>query len=103
MATDWTQTTRLLKAVVIVLGVRIVLGMTILAVEIFRRAGSGGDSGGLATATVPLPAGSRVLGMSGEGDALSLLVEGPDGAQRVVTVDRRTGAVLGTLTLAPAR
>ena len=103
MATDWTQTTRLLKAVVIVLGVMIVLGMTILAVEIFRRIGSGGDSGGLATATVPLPAGSRVLDMSGEGDALSLLVEGPDGVQRVVTVDRRTGAVLGTLTLAPAR
>ncbi len=105
MATDWTQTTRLLKAVVIVLGVMVVLGMTVLVVEIFGRASDfgGRESSGFATATVPLPAGSRVLGMSGEDDALSLLVEDPDGVQRIVTIDRRTGAVLGTLSLEPAR
>ena len=52
---------------------------------------------GAVTVAVPLAAGERVLGMTGEGDALSFLVEDAQGRQRVVTVDRRTGAPVGVL------
>ena len=100
MTQDWTQSTRALKAVVIILGVLIVGAATMVAYEIVRRAGSMGDAApdGAANVTVPLAAGERVLGMTGEGDALSFLIEDAQGRQRVVTVDRRTGATLGVLT-----
>ena len=83
----------------------IVAGALILAVEIFRRVGGLGERphGDFATTDVPLPAGARVIGVTGAGDALSLLVEHADGRQQVITVDRRSGAILGTLTLAPKR
>ncbi len=83
----------------------IVAGALILAVEVFRRAGGLGEPppAGFATTDVPLPAGARVIGMTGAGDALSLLVEHADGRQQIITVDRTSGAVLGTLTLAPKR
>ena len=105
MAQDWTQTTRALKAVVIVLGVIIVLGAAVIAVEIVRRAGDLVQPAPerFATTTVPLAADARIVGMTGEGDAISLLVEAADGRQRVITIDRRTGAVLGTLTFEPPR
>lgn len=104
MTTDWTQTTRALKAVVIVLGVLIAVGATVLVVEVFNRLlkpGGGDSPEGFATTAVALPAGARVITMTGEDDTLSLLVEGPDGRQQVITVDRRDGAVLGTLDLTP--
>ena len=79
----------------------------LLAVEIFRRAsglGEGTPPAGFATATVPLAAGARVIGVAGgDGDAVSLLVESADGARQLITVDRRSGAVLGTLKLEPER
>ena len=95
----------MLKAVVIVLGVLVVLGVGVIVAEIVRRVGdaAGPSSPELATAAVPLPPGARAIGMTGEGDALSLLVEDGDGGQWVITVDRRSGAVLGTLTLMPGR
>ncbi len=72
---------------------------TVVAYEVVRRAGSIGDAApdGAATVAVPLATGERVLGMTGEGDALSFLIEDTQGRQRVVTVDRRTGATLGVL------
>ena len=99
MTQDWTQSTRALKAVVIILGVLIVGAATVVAYEILRRAGSMGDAApnGFANIAVPLEAGERVLAMTGEGDALSFLVEDAQGRQRVVTVDRRTGKTLGVL------
>ena len=104
MTTDWTQNTRALKAVVIGLGVLIVLAAAAVVAELVRRTGSVVDSAGeYATAPVWLPPGARVIGMAGEDDALSLLVEDGDGGQRIITVDRRSGAVLGTLTLTPER
>ncbi len=104
MASDWTQSTRALKAVVIVLGALIVIAVAVVAVELFRRAGTPAARSpeSLASATVALDPGERVVAMTAEGDALSLLVEDAEGRQRVVTVDRRSGAVLGTLTLVPA-
>jgi hypothetical protein len=102
MTTDWTQTTRALKAVVIGLGVLIVLAAAAVVAELVRRGGSLADqTGAYATAPLSLPPGARVLGMSGEDDVLSLLVEEAGGGQRIITIDRRSGAVLGTLTLTP--
>jgi hypothetical protein len=48
---------------------------------------------------VALPEGARVIGMTGEGDQLSLLVEDANGGQRVMTIDRRSGALLGVITV----
>lgn len=84
------------------MGALIVLGAAVVAVELFRRAGDQltmDRADEFATTTVALPPGDRVVGMAGGGDALSLLVEGADGGRRIVTVDRRSGAILGELTL----
>jgi hypothetical protein len=99
MTQDWTKSTRALKAVVITLGVLIVGAATVVAYEIIRRVGSMGEGApdSVAEISVPLAAGERVLGMTGEDDALSFLVEDAEGRQRVVTVDRRTGATLGVI------
>lgn len=83
------------------MAVLIVAGIAVLAVTVVQRGGEAdfGIGGDYATATVPLPEGSRVLDLAGDGDALTLLVEAADGAQSLVTVDRRSGQVLGTLSL----
>jgi hypothetical protein len=105
MALDWTNTAGVLKVVVIVLGVAIVVATAALAVEIFRRAGGLGDEAppaGLATATVPLPAGARVIDVAdGDGDTVSVLVERVNGRHELITVDLRSGEVLGTITFEP--
>ena len=102
MTTDMTQSARLLKAIVIGLGVLILLGVALIVYEVIGRSGKIGarvSPDSYATATVTLPSGARVVGMTGEGDYLSLLVEDAAGRQRVMTIDRRSGAVVGTLTL----
>ncbi len=55
----------------------------------------------LADVAVALPAGGHIAAMTGDGDRLSLLVDLPGGAQTIMTVDRATGEVLGTLELVP--
>jgi hypothetical protein len=89
-----------LKVLVIVMGVMIVAGLAVLGFTIIGRATDTDmvRASDYATAAVALPAGSRALAMAGEGDAVTLLVEAR-GGQSLVTIDRRTGAVLGTLTL----
>ncbi len=93
----------MLKAIVIVLGVLIAVGLAVLIVVVFQRvvAPGGSSPDEPVTATVALPAGARVITMTGEDDTLSLLVEGPGGRQQVITIDRRNGALLGTLDLIP--
>lgn len=104
MTTDWTQKARALKVIVIILGVLIAVSLAILIVVVFQRvvAPSGSSSRNEpVTAAVDLPAGARVITMTSEDDTLLLLVETPGGRQQVITVDRRNGAVLGTLDLIP--
>ena len=106
MTTDWTQTARLLKAIVIGLGVLILLGGALIVYEMISRSGKIGapvSPDSYATTSLTLPSGARVVGMSGEGDYLSLLVEDAAGGQRVITIDVRSGAVLGILTLESTR
>jgi hypothetical protein len=105
MTTDWTKTASLLKAVVIGLGVLILLGVALIVYKMIGRAGDVvvASSDPYRDASVALPAGSRAVAMTAEGDRLSLLVEDADGRQRVMTIDARSGAVLGILTLEPMR
>jgi hypothetical protein len=98
-----------IKAVVIGLGLGII-GLTILIVMVvIDKAGDtvsdatapAVDASAYADVAVALPAGATVVAMTGEGDALSLLLTLADGGQQVVTIDRRSGEVLGTLELLP--
>lgn len=101
MNTDWTQTTRLLKAIVIGLGVLILAAVGLIVYVMIDRLddGGAGPSGYQASAAVNLPPGARVVAMTADGDIVTLLVEDADGRQQVITVDRNSGAVLGILTL----
>jgi hypothetical protein len=87
-----------------------IVGLTIVVVMvIIDRAGDSvsgtaatpSDATAYADVAIALPAGADVISMAGGGDALSLLVRLADGSQRIVTVDRRSGEVLGTLELMP--
>lgn len=99
-----TENGRGLKVLVIGMGVLIVAGLAVLAVTIVQRAGNAdfGVERSYATAALPIPTGTRAIGIvGGEDDVVSLLVEDAAGHQSVLTVDRRAGQVLGTLTLTP--
>ena len=97
MTTDLTQNARFLKAVVIGLGVLILVAVGLIAYKVVAIAMGGADE--LTTATAAVPVGSRVISMTEEDDHLSLLIEDGAGRQRVMTIDRKSGAVIGILTL----
>ena len=112
-----------IKIVVVVLGLLIVAATVVLVMAAIDQAGTPADPGTTQAAVEPpapepvvtpapvaadfadvavaLPAGARVVSMIGEGGILTLLVEKPGGAQSIVTLDRRSGEVLGTLELLP--
>ncbi len=97
-----------IKAVVIGLGLAIVAVTIILVMAAIDKAGETTRSDepvltadAYADVAVALPAGARAMAMAGGGDALSLLVVYADGSQTILTVDRRSGEVLGTLELLP--
>ncbi len=98
----------MIKAIVIGLGL-VIVGLTIvLILGIVDRTGdrvgealATGDAQDFADVAVALPPGATVSAMTLEDGALSLLVDLPSGAQAVMTVDRATGQVLGTLELLP--
>ena len=81
----------------------IVVGAAVIAFELVRRTGNllGDSTERPAEAVLPIPAGTRALGVTGDGDAVSLLVEDADGRQQLITIDRHSGAVLGVLVLQP--
>lgn len=111
-----------IKIVVVVLGLLIVAATVVLVMAAIDQAGkqAGEQTAPAATETsilaattaepaaadfadvaVALPAGARVVSMIGEDAILTLLVQTPDGAQSILTLDRRSGEVLGTLELLP--
>lgn len=97
-----TQNVPGLKVLVIVMGALIVAGLGVLAVTVVQRASELDLSPEYATGAIALPLGQRVRGMVADGDVLTLLVDHGDGGQSLVTLDRRSGQVLGTLTLGEA-
>jgi hypothetical protein len=90
---------RALKFLVGAMGVLIVVGTTALVVIIGKRiAAPAAPLGPAITATLAEPPGSGIAAISATPDRTLLLLKG-GGPDRVVALDPRTGAVLGTITL----
>lgn len=101
-----------LKALVIIMGVLIVLGTTVVVVTIYNRLNSGGTERGateraagpasptpasFGTATVALPDGCRASEMVPGGDRLLLRLGGGPGCDGILVLDLNTGRQLGKL------
>jgi hypothetical protein len=91
---------RFLKVLTVGMGVLIVVATTVLVVVIAQRIG--GTRTTLAPASVDVlldePAGTRIAAIASAGDRLAVQLQG-GGADRVVLVDPRTGAVTGRIGL----
>jgi hypothetical protein len=85
-----------LKVAVVVMGVMIVAGVTVLAYVIVTRA----NVTLAVTANVVLdePGGTRIAGTALSGDRLAVLLQG-GGPDRVVLVDPRSGKLSGRVSL----
>jgi hypothetical protein len=98
-----------LKAVVVIMGILILAGSTVVVVTIYNRLtapkADGGSTEPAATAAVEafgrreldVPAGSRIVSTTFGDGRLFLQIRRPDGGDSVVVVDPRTGAILGDL------
>jgi hypothetical protein len=93
-----------LKIAAAVMGVLIVLGTVGLAVAVMRRAGS--PTQPISTALPPVvaamlqePDGTQIAGIAALADRLAVQLKG-GGADRIVLIDPRTGALAGRISLA---
>ena len=89
---------RFLKVLVIAMGVLILSATTLLVVIVARRIGGAGQAsvpGALLLDELP---GARIVGIAQAGDRLAIQLQG-GGADRVVLLDPRTGAVTGRIVL----
>ena len=81
------------------MGVLIVVATTVLVVVIARRIGGRGRRRGRRwLVLLDEPAGTRIAAIASAGDRLAVQLQG-GGADRVVLVDPRTGAVAGRIGL----
>ena len=115
MATETTANLRLLKAIVIILGVAIVAVLVVIVVTIVQRAGKltaepepavAPATGAAAPAAfderhLVVPAGDRIIAMTATGDRLILRLDRPDGGEYLLVVDLKTGVRLGKIRLGP--
>jgi hypothetical protein len=83
-----------LLALVIGMGVLIVAGVAIIAVTIVHRLGAGAVTAGV---VLDEPAGTRMVGISPDGNRLAVLLSG-GGADRIVLLGA-DGRVVGQVTL----
>jgi len=97
---------RVLKAVVIGLGMLIVIGVVALVVGLFWRASKMGEpaAGTVAPPTalsgpVTLPRGAEIAEMTAAGDRVVLRLRLADGSGRLLFIDPRASAVTGQLDL----
>jgi len=99
-----------LKAIVVIMGVLILIGSTVVVITIVNRlSGDGVDedtapppAAAFGVQRLPVPAGARLQSMIAEDDRLYLHVRGADGVEIVVVADPATGALLGRFRLEPA-
>jgi len=89
---------RALKILTVGMGVLILAGTAVIVGVIFHRATAPGTSAPVAL-TLDQPAGTRIVGIAATQDRLAVQLQG-GGADRVVLVDPRTGAVTGRIALA---
>ena len=85
---------RLLKALVIVMGVLIVVGTVTLIVLIVQR--SSGLGSNLTAAGLGQPEGTRIAGIAGSDKTIAIWVVRPDG-ERVLLFDPARGRVVGEI------
>lgn len=92
---------RALKVLVVVMGVMLVVGFTVLVVVIAGRLSRGGPavsgSRPVAAAPLDLPAGARLETIGVGAERLVLAVVLPDGARELVIVDIASGRRLGSI------
>jgi hypothetical protein len=86
---------RFLKAVTVMMAVLIIVGTTVLLVVVVRRLTAPAIQSPFAV-LLDEPAGTRIAGIATVGDRLAVHLEG-GGADRVVLLDARTGAVTGQI------
>jgi len=96
---------RVLKIVVIVMGILLVGGFAFVLATIVYQASKGGQSGatalpgGLET-ELPIPKDATVTAMSLDGDRLALHLKSAAGAE-IAVIDIKTGKLLARIKLAP--
>lgn len=107
------QKQRVLKIIVICLGILIVICLGVIVAGMAMQAAKLGKPKPLDAAApppgasrvagdvdVPIPPGARVVEITGDSKELRVLLDLPEG-RALMLVDRRTGAVLGTLHFVP--
>lgn len=82
------------------MGVLIVAGTVTLVVLLVQRAAGRGPAS-LPAMTLDLPHGARMVSVAGAGERFAVLVEGPDGATRLLLIDPRSGRVVGEVAPRP--
>ncbi len=110
MAVETTSNLRVLKAVVILLGVAILAAVAAIVVTIIQRAGQVVvDSEPASTAPaafgdqrVAIPAGAQVVGTTASDDRLVVRVRLGDGSEQLIVFDLNSGQRLGAFHLEPA-
>jgi hypothetical protein len=83
---------------VVAMGVLIVAGVGVVAVTIVHRMGAGVPHA-VAGGVLDEPAGTRIVGVSGYGDRLAVVLQG-GGPDRIVLFDPVSGRSLGKVSLA---
>jgi hypothetical protein len=115
MTEEVDQKQRVLKIIVIVLGIAIIVCIGVIIVTIAMRASGKGERANapaamsaqvapakvLGNVDVPIPYAAKVVQVTGGAAELYVLVDLPDGQRQLLLVDRATGGVLGTLRFAP--
>jgi len=107
------QKQRVLKIIVIALGILIVICLGVIVAGMAMQAAKLGKPKPLDSAapppgaarvagdvTVPIPPGAQVVEVTGDSRELRVLLDLPEG-RALMLVDRKTGAVLGTLHFVP--
>lgn len=87
-----------LKAAVILMGVLILAGVTVIVVTLVERA-TAPRTGAAVAATLEEPAGTHIAGVSAGAEQLAVQLQG-GGPDRVVVVDLRSGRVVARAALA---
>lgn len=99
--TSMERSHAMIKTVVIGLGAAIVLLTGLLIAGIVDRVDETTIADDFRDVAVPLPAGARAASVTSDAETLTLLLDLPSGSQAILTVDRKTGEILGTLELIP--
>ena len=85
------------------MGLLIVAGFAVIATELaLRLAGTRTEpaqASALPDASLGLPVGSRIVDLVATNDRVTLHVRLPDGSDRLVFIDPRSGSVTGRITL----